>query len=267
MKRRNHRCIALFALVASMFVSLPAFAQENEEPTNEEIAEAAAASETGENVFAEGPIVRRKLLYRSTRFEFAPYVGATLNDGFRRNMLAGANFSYHLTNEFGFGGTFGYGIFQLDTSLADNITQTLQANGQTGILNEISYSYIQWAADLGLSYVPLYGKFTLFGSSTMNWDLHLVGGLSIVNEAAELAVEQAGRNPDEALSGIRPGGLFQVGVRLFVSDMISINVEAKNLLYSRAEISTGSADPEFQNTVLFTAGVGIFLPGEVKVSR
>lgn len=268
MNRPNLCMTITIALLATFFVASPAVAQENEEPTSEEIAEAAEVSETGENVFAEGPIVRRKLLYRSTRFEVAPYVGATLNDGFRRNLLAGANLSYHLTNEFGFGATFGYGALQLDTSLSDNVTSTLQSSGQTEILNDISYSYIQWAADLGLSYVPLYGKFTLFGSATINWDLHLVGGLSIVNEAAELAVDQpTDGNLDDSLAGIRPGGLFQVGVRLFVSDMISINVEAKNLLYSRAEISNGSADPEFGNTVLLGIGVGIFLPGEVKVSR
>ncbi len=253
-------------MVGTSLVAAPALAQDaTKEPSNEEIAEAAEASDSDENVFEEGPIVRRKLLYRSTRFEVAPYIGGTLNDGFRRNMLAGANFSYHLTNEFGLGATFGYGLLQLDTSLSDNITSTLQANGQNGLLNSVSYSYIQWAADLGLSYVPAFGKFTLFGSTTFNWDLHLVGGVSLVSESAEAAVD--GGSVDEALQGLRPGGLFQVGVRLFVSDMISINVEAKNLLYSRAEISSGTANPEFQNTVLMTAGIGIFLPGEVKVSR
>jgi outer membrane beta-barrel protein len=254
-------------LAASSLFAAPAFAQEGggKEPTNEEIAEAAEAGDVDENVFAEGPIVRRKLLYRSTRFEVAPYLGFTLNDGFRRNMLAGANFSYHLTNEFGISGTFGYGVLQFDTSLSDNINATLTQNGQTDLLNRTSYSYFQFAADLGLSYVPLFGKFTLFGSTTINWDLHLVGGVSLVSEAVESAAE--GGQTDDALAGIRPGGLFQVGVRLFLTDMISLNFEAKNLLYSRAEISSGTADPEFSNTVLFTTGIGIFLPGEVKVSR
>ena len=57
-----------------------------------------------------GDIVRRKLLYRSTRFEVAPQINFTLADSFRRNMLVGAGIAYHLTNEWSFQASANYGV-------------------------------------------------------------------------------------------------------------------------------------------------------------
>jgi len=219
---------------------------------------AEASAEDG--AISQGDIVRRKLLYRSTRFEVAPTMGITLGDSFRRNVLVGANLAYHLTNEWSIGISGGYGILQLETDLSDNIASTLSANR----LNEVSYSYIAWQADVGIHWVPIFGKFSIFKSTAVAYDFHMGAGFLFANEDAVAA----GNGPiDESLTGIRPGAALTFGVRLFLSDMLSLNVDLKNMLFSRAEISRGSATPEFKDTVMLNIGLGIFLPGDVKISR
>ncbi len=221
------------------------------------------AQKTEANI-SGGDMVRRKLLYRSTRFEVAPQIGFTMADSYRRNMLVGASFMYHLTNEFSIGATGNFGVLQLATDLSDNLEQTLEARNPAS-LAELSYSFIQWQADLGLQYVPIFGKFTILKSTTINYDFHMGAGVTIVGEGVEAAID--GGAEDDAISGTKPGGLLQFGVRFYLSDMLSLNLEMKNLFYSQADISRGTADSSFGNRVMLGAGVGIFFPGEVKISR
>lgn len=213
-----------------------------------------------DSAVSQGDIVRRKLLYRSTRFEVAPTIGFTLADSFRRNMLVGANLSYHLTNEWSLGVSGGYGVLQLETELSDNIAATLSP----GRLDELSYSFIQWQADVGIHWVPIFGKFSILKSATIAYDFHAGAGFLF---ASEDAVAAGNGIVDETLRGIRPGAALTFGVRLFLSDMLSLNVDLKNMLFSRAELSRGTATPEFRDTMMLNIGVGIFLPGQVKISR
>lgn len=227
------------------------------------LAPSAEAFAQDEAVTDEGPIVRRKVLYRSTRVEFSPMAGMTLNDAFRRNIIAGAGIQYHLTNEFGIGVSGGYGLLHPETDLSQNITATLEASSP-GTLDNISYSEIQWLVDFTLSYVPIFGKFSFFKSTTIPYDLHLNGGLTLVNEQGVAARDG---EVDAELEGLRPGGVIGGGVRLFLSDMFSLNIDLRTLFISRATVSSGSANAELKPTMYGTLGVGIFLPGTVKISR
>lgn len=218
-----------------------------------------AFAEKDEAVSDGGAIVRRKLLYRSTRFEITPAAGMTLNDPFRRNIIGGAGFYYHLTNEFGIGASGGYGVLHTNTDLSNNINATAPS------AEDISYSEIQWLADFTLSYVPIFGKFSIFKSATFPYDLHLTGGLTVVNESGVKA--EGSGDVDAEVEGIRPGGVIGGGLRLFVSDMLSINLDTRTLFISRAPISSGSANAELKPTVFATLGVGIFFPSTVKISR
>ena len=253
----NHRkmrwMMALLVALVALGAAPSAFAQDVEDDDDRETA------------FEDGPIVRRKLLYRSTRFEVAPQLGVTINDAFRRNMLVGANFAYHLTNSFGIAASAGYGILQFDTNLSESIETELAAENEE-LLADISYSYIEWMADLGLSYVPIFGKFSLLKSATVNYDINLTAGVSVVNEAVDPAIE--GGSIDESIGGIRPGGFVGVGMRLFLSDGLSLNFQLKDLIYNRAEISSRNlGEAEIANTFVGFVGVSLFLPGEVKISR
>lgn len=215
-------------------------------------------------MYEEGPIVRRKLLFRSTRFEAHPHLGVSVNDAFRRNILGGINLNYHLTNNFALGGSFAYGVVHVDTDLASNVTSVVQ-NGRPALANTLGFSELGWVADFTLQFVPAYGKFSILKKGSLNYDVHLIGGFLLLNESPVAAVP--GGQTDAALEGIRPGATVGLGMRVFFGDMVSLNMGLKNLLASRTLVSTGTSSAAFTNTVMATVGVGIFFPGDVKISR
>ncbi|MGM0555025.1 MAG: outer membrane beta-barrel domain-containing protein [Myxococcota bacterium] len=251
MKRKSFWRILIAVLVAAstVLVAGPVAAQDSEDKSE-------TARETG-------PIVRHKLLYRSTRVELTPMLGMTVNDAFLRNGVVGAQVAYHLTNEFGIAFTGGYSPIQLKTDLYNNVEAELQENNAG--LEDTSFSYIQWMAGLEVQYVPIFGKFSLVNSLISNYDLHLILGISAMGQNAQPAVE--GEDTDPQLSGISPSPMFGLGFRLFTSDALAITVQARDYLYSRAVISQGTANTELRNNIFVSVGASFFFPGEVKISR
>lgn len=243
------RCllIALLVVTATAVGAAPAFAQSEHD-----------------TALDSGSVVRHKILYRSTRFEAAPLVGMTLNDSYIRNLMAGVSLSYHLTNEWGLNLVGAYGVAQFDTEMREN-TEAVLNEHQPSTLDDLSYSHLEWLAGLELSYVPLVGKFSMFNSVFANYDIHLIAGFAFVNEVAVPAVD--GQEVDAQLEGLRPAPVLGVGARLFLSDWISANLQVRDYLYTRAEVSTHGATPEFRNNIMVTGGFSFFLPTEASISR
>ncbi len=209
---------------------------------------------------AGGPIVRRKLLYRSTRLEVMPFFGGTVTDTFTQNLFVGANAGFHLTNEVSIGLTGGFGIAHPKTSLRESAELVLRDPG------DISYSKIDWLVDLEGQWVPIFGKFTVMDGLILNYDIHLIGGVGFVAQSAISAVE----DQDAANTSLGQGtvaGVAGAGIRLFVGDMFAITYDVRDYVFSRAEVSSGSEDLRVANNVMMSLGVSIFLPGQVKVSR
>jgi outer membrane beta-barrel protein len=206
----------------------------------------------------EGPIVRRKLLFRSSRFELNPRLGFTLGDSYKRNLLVGADINYYLTNEFGLGATGYFGAVQLDTDLLEQINATVDPN----VTKDLSYASTQLLFDVHISYAPLYGKFAIF-DTILNYDIHLVGGFG------GAIIQAEGGAPSDKLSGFKPAPMLGGGVRVFVSDGIAVTLDLRDYLYSAADLQEGDEEPvtEFRNNFAMSLGVSFFFPGEVKVSR
>lgn len=248
------RALAVAAMVVSVVAVLGV--EQTAEAQEPEIQEEEIAS------LQEGPAVRRQLLHRSGRVEIAPQATFSANDPFVRNAMPGLSVGYYLNNAFGITGSVQFGALQLDTSLRESLdTEMAPAERQ-----QTSYTRIGWAADAGVVYVPMFGKFTVMDSVSTHYDFHLFGGMSVLSESAVPAVE--GGEIDPQMEGVRPGGLIGGGLRFFVSEMVSINFQMRNYIVARSEaVSQGDADLNLGNTVLLTTGVGIFWPGDVKVSR
>lgn len=209
-------------------------------------------------------IVRRQLLYRAGRIELEPKVTFSLNDAYVRNGVVGLSASYFLDNSFGIGASAGFGALGMDTSLRRGLETRLQERGGSELANT-AYSRVGWMLDAGLIYVPAFGKASLMNSIFSHYDIHLLGGMAIINESADSAVDGGATYPE--LEGIRPGGMFGLGLRFFMADAFSMNLQVRNYLFPRAEISQGNAEPRLGSMVMFSLGVGIYLPGDVQISR
>lgn len=210
----------------------------------------------------EGPIVRRKVLFRSSRFELAPRLGFTMNDAYKRNLLVGVDANYHLTNHFALGANFGYGVLASNTDLLDQVNSEVDP----AISNDLRYATTQMVFDAHVAYVPLFGKISIMDSTVMNYDLSLELGFG-----GSLVAGITDGNPSGAdkLSGFKPAPVLGIGFRLFVSDNIAVNLSLKDYIYSSADVQEGATTPEeeLRNNFVFGMGASFFFPSEVKVSR
>lgn len=273
----RHRCIrpAIIALgFVVVVIGAPAAGWAEDGPDASTMSDK-VEQEDEQSAFQQGPSVRRKILYRSTRFEVAPMLAMTSGDAFLRDAVVGANFAYYLTNAVGIGATVGYAPFHLETNLANNVQQSLKQNSPDDF-SQLKFSFTQWLAGLEFIYVPLFGKFSVMNSSTLQYDLHLVGGLTMIGQGVCQAsnVNQpcqantlSGSDAGGFNTGVNPAGTIGVGFRLFVGDAYALNLQVRDHLYRRAEVGTDGASPEFSSNLLVNLGFSFFFPQTVKISR
>lgn len=245
--RSGRLCSCLILMVALSALSSTSFAEDDADG----------------GLAEDGPAVRRKLLYRSTRLEVMPMVGITVADAYNRNVIVGANVGFHLTNELSISVTGGYGLAQSGTSLRDSIEETLQGEDN---FRTIEYSYIKWLVGVEGAYVPLYGKFSLLDSMIVNYDVHLIGGVSFVGEGA-LGAQSLADVPGSAIGGNRVAPTVGIGARFYFGDMFAVTMDVRDYIFSRTLVRRNSSESELTNNLLATFGISVFLPGEVKVSR
>lgn len=210
----------------------------------------------------EGPIVRRKLLFRSSRFELTPRLSSTMNDAYKRNLMVGLDANYHLTNHFSLGVSVGYGVLASNTDLLDQVN----ASVDPAISNSLRYATTQVLFDAHISYVPLFGKISVLDSTVLNYDLSLDLGFG---GALIAAVADGEADGDDLLSGFKPAPVVGLGFRLFVTDSIAVNFNIKDYIYSIADVQEEGVEPvtELRNNFAVGIGASFFFPTDVKVSR
>lgn len=209
----------------------------------------------------EGPVVRRELLYRSSKMEIAPALGVAFGGIYEREIMAGAAFRYHLTNSFSVGLNVNYGI-GMDSSLTNNL-----ATASPEVSRQVETSVQTLLTDVHVSYVPIAGKINLFGNNTYHYDFSIgagVGGALLSSDAEDIA-------------GFKFGPALTLGMRFFVTDNIAINLRTTSYFYAsalaqRIVVDNGVRAPQpfeerFRAHTIGMLGVSIFLPGDVRVSR
>ena len=101
---------------------------------------------------------------------------------------------------------------------------------------------VRWAAGVNAGWTPVYGKFALFDSAIMHFDLNLLAGVGVLLTA---------RTPD-----LKPAVHLGVGGRLYVSRWLALSVDLRNQTYQEA-FHAGDA---LMNHTVLQAGLEIFVP-------
>ncbi|MGK0360676.1 MAG: outer membrane beta-barrel protein, partial [Bradymonadia bacterium] len=206
----------------------------------------------------DGPAVTKRLLLRGGRFEASPGIGFTLNDAFQRTALLGLQLHYHITDSFAIGVSGYYGI-SFNSDLADRIEQSRPERSGAGAFAEIGL-----IVSAELTYTPIIGKFAVFGRNVFNYDLHVLAGAG--------GVQVGGDSPDLEAFNIAP--VVGIGMRAFVKDGISVNLQLRDYLYASSlnavPSDEGEAEPtesSFSNNFAITLSAGFFFPQEPKVEK
>jgi len=276
MNRLNLSVICRFAVwPAAVLVCVPASAQEvppEEAPAEEPPAEEPPGSEPGPEAAPAPPpsaptvvprdpserykdimVVPHRSFLKRHRLELAPTAGLNINDNLISDFAVGAEANFFLSEVFSLGALFEY----------------FPTPGSTDLENDIRRRYHKFpthneyvfAAMAAVGYIPVYGKFTLFGRSTLHWDLYVSGGPGVMQTKT---VPRDAANDSRKNTNV--AGQLALGGRVYLTRWLSAVFSIRDFFL----IDTFEVDEErreesrFVNNVILSLGVGIYLPMDFK---
>jgi outer membrane beta-barrel protein len=221
-----------------------------------------AAAQTKADAFAgKIPPVSGQLYRKAGRFELTAKGDMSLNDAFFTKYFGGLELGYHLTEAWSLSVGASGGLATRSGSAVTCTATTGCANATETMLRQVP-GRIQGVAALGLAWSPVYGKLNVLAEKVAHFDLSLLAGGDLVArdeilsraDAEQLAAQ--GGSPKRALS---PGFHVGVGARLFMTEMLALRLEIKDLVYS-VKVPNNGPGTDWQNQLFTEIGLSFFFP-------
>jgi hypothetical protein len=99
----------------------------------------------------------------------------------------------------------------------------------------------QLAAAVNFSYVPLYGKFSMFNRFIFHWDMYLTAGVGIMRSRPIPAIDPEVRTFDWNTAILFDAG---IGFRVFCLALGGLTLELRNFIYPELLENTATNFPE-----------------------
>lgn len=216
--------------------------------------------EVAETIYA----VQRMYVLRNGRFEIAPSFAFTFNDQYVTHDAFAIGLNYWVTNVLGVGASFLW--FQGIESESD-LNFSIRRSARLAV----PITEYQLGAHLNFTYVPVYGKFTMFNDSIFQWDSYLVGGVGMMRTRPVAVVDPAVRTFD---FDWRVAFNVGIGLRVFVTKYLTVFGELRDYIYleklENLEVSLGEdredestwidENAALTNNVMIHMGVTLFFP-------
>jgi outer membrane beta-barrel protein len=176
-------------------------------------------------------------------------MGAAVNYWFTNVLAVGANFLW-------------YDFLKINNQESDLSFDVRQSTRLA-----IPYNRWQTGAWLNFTYVPLYGKFSMFNKFIFQWDAYLVGGVGFMRTQPVPVIDASIRSFDWQTRLSFDVGL---GVRIFLSRWLAFYFEFRDYIwldkYENVHVeptSTGRLDPstwyQSGNSIVQNATIGLGL--------
>ncbi|HEY4392969.1 MAG TPA: outer membrane beta-barrel domain-containing protein [Polyangia bacterium] len=226
---------------------------------------AKAARPNSSGSWADIVVVPRKAFLKGGRFELQPFAGITVNDNLIRHFVFGADLNFFLTDVFWIGLEGQYYIHQLTT--AEELLGSEYNRAPT--LNQYLYG-----GALNFGYVPVYGKFALFNRSIISWEIWASAGIGVT---ITKVIPRDPANDAFAFQNTDLTPNIGIGSRFFLLDWLTVNFalrdyflpdkfeplpdgSAANPMITSSAQAKANAHSELVNNVIFSVGVGFYLP-------
>ena len=222
----------------------------------------AATSEAREEIFA----VQQVYALRINRVELIPSISQSLNDPFVSHTGIGLGLNYWWTNVLALGLNFiWYEGLESESELAFQVRRSTRLS--------VPINQYQFGAHLNFTYVPVYGKFSMFNEFIFQYDAYIVGGVGLMRTRPTPVVDPDVRRFD---FDVRIAFNVGIGLRVFVTRWLAIFAELRDYMYleqlENLTVALGEqrTDPTtwtqsslaFTNNVTAHLGLTIFLPPE-----
>jgi outer membrane beta-barrel protein len=216
--------------------------------------------ETAEEIYA----VQRMYVVRNGRFELAPSLAFTVNDPYVSHPALSVGLNYWVSNVLAVGANFlWYQGVESESDLNFSVRRSTRL--------AVPITQYQLGAHLNFTYVPIYGKFSMFNSSIFQWDSYLVGGVGMMRTRPVAVVDPAIRTFDFDWRVAFNAG---IGIRVFVTKYFTVFGELRDYMYleklenlnvqlgnDRARPSTWiDQNATLTNNVTAQLGVTLFFP-------
>lgn len=216
--------------------------------------------EANEEIYA----VQQVYALRINRVEVTPSVSQSLNDPFVSHTGIGLGLNYWWTNVLALGVNFiWYEGLESESELAFQVRRSTRLS--------VPINQYQFGAHLNFTYVPVYGKFSMFNEFIFQYDAYIVGGVGLMRTRPVPVVDPEVRRFDFDL---RIAFNLGIGLRVFVTRWLAVFAEIRDYMYLEQLENLGVAlgdqrtDPTtwtqsslaFTNNVTAHIGLTIFLP-------
>jgi outer membrane beta-barrel protein len=217
-------------------------------------------TEIAEEIYA----VQRMYVLRNGRFELAPSLAFTVNDPYVSHPALAIGLNYWVTNVLAVGASFmWYQGIESESDLNFSVRRSTRL--------AVPITEYQLSAHLNFTYVPIYGKFTMFNEAIFQWDSYLVGGVGMLRTRPVAVVDPAVRSFDFDWRVAFNAG---IGIRVFVTRYFTIFGELRDYIYleklENLNVELGAAREEkstwideqatLTNNVTVHMGLTLFFP-------
>jgi outer membrane beta-barrel protein len=175
------------------------------------------AKEVAEEIYA----VQRIYALRNGRIELAPSIAFTVNDQYVTHDAVGGALNYWISNVLAVGANvLWYQGLESESDLNFHVRRSTRL--------AVPVTQYQFGAHLNFSYVPIYGKFSMFSEYIFQWDTYLIGGVGMMRTKPIPVVDPAIRTFNY---GLRVAFNVGLGLRVFVTRYLTVFAELRDYMY------------------------------------
>lgn len=182
--------------------------------------------------------VPRKAVLKSGRLELAIYPSLSLNDAYYQHYATGASLVFYPHDAFGFG-------LGADYFLAHDRTQHVDVLRQAMTSVPAVFEAPRLFAHADFYWVPVHGKFSLFETSILHFEMYATAGIGAASALA-------GRWPLAVNAGL--------GQRLMLGDWLAVRLEVRDHLFVDTLEVNGVPRSDIQNYLMLNLGLSVFVP-------
>ena len=174
-------------------------------------------SELAEEIYA----VQRMYVLRNGRLELSPSFAQTVNDQYVTHPALSAGLNYWITNVLAVGANF---LWYQGSENESDLNFSIRRSTRLAV----PITEYQLGAYLNFTYVPIYGKFTMFNDAIFQWDSYIVGGVGMMRTRPVAVIDPAVRSFNFDLRVAFNAG---IGIRIFLTRWLTIFGELRDYMY------------------------------------